>query len=159
MNAYLNQYQNNQVLNASPEQILIQLYDGAIRFVSQAKMAFAENRSVDKAQAISKTVAIVAAFSNTLDREVGGEIAEELSQLYDFMLRELSLANSTNNAEKLDPVENILRDLREAFVGAIEINRKSAQPEQSASNAQGYPGAANVPAAGNPEVRHFASSC
>ena len=162
MNAYMNQYQNNQVQTASPEQILIQLYDGAIRFVHQAKTAFAEGREADKAKAISKTVAIVAAFSNTLDREVGGEIAEELSQLYDFILRELSLANSTNDAAKLDPVEKILLDLREAFVGAVEINRKAAQAaQQPQAGAYGQAPQANRSAqpADNGAARSFAASC
>ncbi len=134
MNAYMNQYQNNQILNASPEQILIMLYDGAIRFCRQAKMALADGREADKAKAISKAVAIIAEFSNTLDREVGGEIAEDLSLLYDFMIRELTAANIKNDAEKLDPVEKILLDLREAFIGAAEINRQDARKAQATTN-------------------------
>lgn len=134
MNAYMNQYQTNQVLNASPEQILIMLYDGAIRFVRQAQMAISDGRQADKAKAISKAMAIVAEFSNTLDREVGGEIAADLSRLYDFVMRELSVANINNDAEKLDPVEKILLDLREAFIGAAEINRQNAQKVQSTGN-------------------------
>lgn len=135
MNAYINQYQNNQVLNASPEQILIMLYDGAIRFVRQAKIALADGRDTDKAKSISKAIAIIAEFSNTLDRQVGGEIAEDLSRLYDFMIRELTTANIKNDAEKLAPVEKILLDLREAFVGAIEINRQNSQSTQRPANA------------------------
>lgn len=135
MNAYMNQYQNNQVLNASPDQILIMLYDGAIRFVRQAQMALADGRETDKAKAISKAVAIVAEFSNTLDREVGGEIAEDLSRLYDFMIRELTTANIKNDAEKLGPVEKILLDLREAFAEAAVINRQGTQKAQAATHA------------------------
>lgn len=143
MNAYMSQYQNNQVLSASPEQILIMLYDGAIRFVRQAERALADGREAEKAKAISKAVAIIAEFSNTLDREVGGEIAEDLSRLYDFMIRELTTANIKNDAEKLGPVEKILLDLREAFVGAIEICRQDAQGVQETAN----PGAQHVAAA------------
>ncbi len=135
MNAYMNQYQNNQVLNASPEQILIMLFDGAIRFVRQAKIAFDDGRIGDKSQAISKDVAIIAEFSNTLDREIGGEFAEDLSRLYDFMLRELSTANIKNDAEKLDPVENILLDLRAAFSEAAVASRQEAQKAQAAAPA------------------------
>jgi flagellar protein FliS len=127
MNAYMNQYQNNQVLTAAPDQILIMLFDGAIRFVNQAKQAIEDGRIADKAQAITKAVAIVTEFSNTLDREVGGEIAEDLSRLYDFMIREMTTFNLKNNAEKLGPVVNILLELREAFAEAAIINRRETQ--------------------------------
>lgn len=125
MNAYSNHYQNNQVMTASPEQILIMLYDGAIRFVRQAKQAMVNGRQADKATSISKAVAIITEFSNTLDYEVGGEIALDLSQLYAFMIRELSAVNAQSNADRLEPVEKILLDLREGFAGAVEINQRN----------------------------------
>lgn len=126
MNAYMNQYQDNSIMTASKEQILIMLYDGAIRFVRQAKQAIAEGRKADKAHAISKAMAIVTEFSNTLDYEVGGEIALDLSRLYDFMIRELSAVNAHSDSDRLGPVENILQELRDAFAEAVEINRREA---------------------------------
>ncbi len=135
MNGYSNHYRNNQVMTASPEQLLIMLYDGTIRFVRQAKFAIEDNRPGDKAIAISKAIAIITEFSNTLDYEIGGEIALDLSRLYDFMIRELSTVNARGEIERLEPVERILLDLREGFSGAIEINRgasvgvKPHQPE------------------------------
>jgi len=125
MNAYMHQYQNNSVLTASPEKILIMLYDGAIRFVRQSRLAIEEGRQGDKAHSISKAIAIITEFSNTLDHEIGGEIAADLSNLYDFMIRELAAVNVHSDAKRLDPVEKILLNLREAFVGAIEINSSS----------------------------------
>ncbi|MCF6265833.1 MAG: flagellar export chaperone FliS [Desulfuromusa sp.] len=124
MNGYSNHYQNNQVMTASPEQLLIMLYDGVIRFVRQAKFAIEDNRPGDKAIAVSKAIAIITEFSNTLDYEVGGEIALDLSRLYDFMIRELSTVNARGEIERLEPIERILLDLREGFSGAIEINRE-----------------------------------
>ncbi len=129
MNAYMNQYKNNQVITASPEQILIMLYDGAIRFVRQAKLAIEEGRIADKAKAISKAVAIITEFSNTLDHEIGGEIATDLSRLYDFMIRELTAVNVRNELQRLEPVEKVLLELREAFAGAAEINRCKQQQQ------------------------------
>jgi flagellar protein FliS len=137
MNAYVNQYKNNQVLNASPEQILIMLYDGALRFLRQAKAAIEAGDTAEKTRAISKTVAIIAEFSNTLDRENGGEIAEDLSRLYDFSLRELSMASLKNDAARLEPVEKILQDLREGFAEAAIINRKAAHKPQFATSPEG----------------------
>ncbi len=121
MNAYVNQYKNNHILNASPEQILIMLYDGAIRFCRQAMQAMEENRMVDKAQNISKAMAIVCEFGNTLDHEVGGKIAEDLDALYHFMTRELARANRENDRKALETVEDLLSGLRETWAEAAKI--------------------------------------
>ncbi|MFK5927065.1 MAG: flagellar export chaperone FliS, partial [Desulfuromusa sp.] len=120
-------YRNNQVMTASPEQILIMLYDGAIRFVRQAKFAIEDGRKADKAIAIGKAIAIITEFSNTLDYEVGGEIALDLSQLYDFMIRELSAVNARSDIDRLGPVETVLLDLREGFAGAVENNQQGSR--------------------------------
>ncbi|MDA3807197.1 MAG: flagellar export chaperone FliS [Thiomicrorhabdus sp.] len=136
MNAYSNNYRNNQVMTASPEQILIMLYDGAIRFVRQGKQAILDGRQADKATAIGKAVAIITEFSNTLDYKVGGEIALDLSQLYDFMIRELSAVNARGDAARLEPIEKILLDLREGFAGAAEINQRGTLPVADSNLAQ-----------------------
>ncbi len=130
MNAYMNQYQSNQVTTATPEQVLIMLYDGAIRFVRQAKEAVEAGNLGVKSTAIGKAIAIITEFSNTLDREIGGEIAVDLSRLYDFMLMELSAVNARSDAKRLDPVEKILLDLREAFAEAAIIHRREQQAVQ-----------------------------
>ncbi len=126
MNAYMNQYQNNHILNASSEQILIMLYDGAIRFTRQAVLGIEENKPSMKLEGISRAMAIVAEFSNTLDREVGGEIADNLDGLYHFMMRELTAARSESSVDRLRVVEDLLLDLRSTWAEAIEINRKAS---------------------------------
>jgi len=136
MNAYFNNYQNNQVMTSSSEQILILLYDGAIRFVRHGKQAIIDGRQADKATAISKAVAIITEFSNTLDYEVGGEIALDLSQLYDFMIRELAAVNARGDAARLEPIEKILLDLREGFAGAVEINLRGTLQATKADSAE-----------------------
>lgn len=131
MNAYMNQYQNTQVQTASPEQILIMLYDGAIRFCRQATEFMLAGQMTAKAEKISRVIAIVSELANTLDHEIGGEIAEELDALYNFMIRELTQANLQNDTEKLTVVENLLSDLRETWMQAIEINRQEKAPAQA----------------------------
>lgn len=133
MNAYMNQnqmnrYKNSQILNASPEQILIMLYDGAIRFCREALMAMEEGDLRKQADKISRAMAIVSEFSNTLDHQAGGEIAENLDALYAFMNRELVRANLQKDSTGVKTVENLLSGLRETWVEAIEVNRKAAQP-------------------------------
>lgn len=132
MNAYMNgysRYQNTQVTTASPEQILIMLYDGAIRFVRQAMENVEKGNRAVKIEAIGRAVAIITEFRNTLDHEVGGEIAANLDSLYEFMLRELLGANLRNDLGRLQTVEGLLCDLRETWMQAIEITRQQAQGE------------------------------
>lgn len=135
MNAFYNQYQSNQVTTASPEQLLIMMYDGAIRFVRRAADAMANGERVPKLESISKAIGIISELANTLDHEVGGEIAENLDALYHFMIRELTQANLKNDAGKLAVVEDLLSGLRETWVQAIEINRqeKGAAPVKPAA--------------------------
>lgn len=137
MNAYVNQYQNNQILNASPEQILIMLYDGAIRFCRQAMHAMDANNRVVQAEKVNRTIAIVSEFANTLDHEVGGHFAEDLDALYGYMIRELTNANVKNDRKCLETVAALLEDLRETWVEAIEINRvDTLQTESSDASAK-----------------------
>ncbi|MGB3212417.1 MAG: flagellar export chaperone FliS [Desulforhopalus sp.] len=125
MNTYnMNQYQKNQVSTASPEQILLMLYDGAIRFTRRAISGIEENKPELKMSGVSKAMAIIAEFSNSLNHEIGGQIAEDLDALYDFMMRELTSANLNNDIEKLKNVEKLLMDLRETWGEAVALNRK-----------------------------------
>lgn len=74
MNAYTQQYQQNQILSASPEQILIMLYDGAIRFTRQAIAGVEEEDRLKKLDGTRRAMAIISEFANTLDHEVGGDL-------------------------------------------------------------------------------------
>ncbi len=122
----MNPYQNyfaNQVRTASPEKIMIMLYDGAIRFLRQARQAMEEGDRVGRMKKISRVVAILTELSNTLDFEKGGEIAENLDGLYWYMIRELTSVNISETSEPMDTAENILLELREAWSQAIAENK------------------------------------
>lgn len=127
MNAY-GQYQQNQVLSASPEQILLMLYDGAIRFTRQAIYGLEEDNTTLFHHGIKKSMAIITEFSNSLDHNIGGEIAENLDALYNFMIRELTLANLHKDIEKLRVVDRLLVDLRATWGEAVEINNREQMP-------------------------------
>lgn len=123
-NSYSNQYRNNQILTASQEQILLLLYDGAIRFCRQAIVACEAGDHQEKLGRINKTYAIIDEFSNSLNHDIGGDIALDLERLYDFMMRQLGDARREDSCEKLKVVENLLVDLRATWGEAVEINKK-----------------------------------
>ncbi len=154
MNAYVNQYHDSQILNASPEQILIMLYDGAIRFSHQAIQAMERGDRRVQAERISKAMAIVSELSNTLDHQVGGEIAADLDALYGFMMRELTRANLKKDRTGLDTVVDLLTGLRETWGEAIEVNRQAAAPKVPTKAPSGY----GATTAGNGERKHIAIS-
>ncbi|TYP00171.1 flagellar protein FliS [Geothermobacter ehrlichii] len=134
MNAFWNQYQQNQVNQAPPEQILIMLYDAAIRHTVRAIKGLANRDMVAKAEGISKAMHIITTFSDTLDHQIGGEIAENLDALYNFMVRELSRANLNNDPAPLKNVESLLRELRATWTEAIEAYQQQ-QAEKRAERA------------------------
>ena len=124
MNGYTNQYLANSVNAASPEQLMLMLYDGAVRFISLGIQAI-ENGLIDKrAYYINKTSAIVSEFAATLDHSQDAKLAEDLDALYGYMLNRLMEANLKNDAAPLLEVKKLLTDLRATWAQAIDINKK-----------------------------------
>jgi flagellar protein FliS len=134
MNGYTNQYLANSVNSASPEQLMLMLYDGAIRFISMGIQAV-ENGQIDKrAYYINKTSAIITEFSATLDHSKDTELADNLDSLYGYMLRRMLEANLKNDAEPLIEVKKLLADLRTTWAQAIEINKKEIREAAGVSS-------------------------
>jgi flagellar protein FliS len=134
MNAYYTaqeQYNQNAIKTASPEQLLLMLYDGAIRFIRQAIIASEQNKQTEMLGRISKAFAIIVAFSDTLNHDVGGDIAADLDGLYQFMLKELHKARNQTDQKSLKIVEGLLVDLRETWGKAVDINKKDIEASNS----------------------------
>ncbi|MDX9709125.1 MAG: flagellar export chaperone FliS [Trichloromonas sp.] len=136
--AYMNQYFENQVNTASPEQLLIMLYNGAIRFVGEAEEAMASKKIAYRGERISKSIAILSELSATLDHEIGGEIAANLAALYDYMIRTLLAANIHDDAGKLAEVREMLSGMRDTWLDAIDKVRAEQAAEASESAAKKY---------------------
>ena len=123
MRGYTNQYLENTVNSASPEQLMLMLYDGAIRFISLGIQAI-ENGQIDKrAYYINKTSAIVSEFAATLDHSMDPKLAEDLDALYSYMLSRMLDANLKNDTAPLVEVKKMLSELRATWTQAIEINK------------------------------------
>ena len=136
--AYMNQYFENQVNTAAPEQLLIMLYNGAIRFVGEAEEAMANKKIAYRGERISKAIAILSELSATLDHEIGGEIAANLESLYDYMIRTLLAANIQDDASKLVEVREMLSGMRDTWLDAIDKVRSEQAAEVSESVAKKF---------------------
>ena len=121
-----NQYHENQIATASREQILLMLYDGAIRFCKQASLAIQNDNIADKGRFIGKAMAIISEFSTSLDHEIGGEIAKNLDALYAYMIKELTKANINNETQPIDNTCTMLCELRATWAEAIEMNNQAS---------------------------------
>lgn len=118
--AYYNQYLVNQVSGASPEELLLLLYNGVIRFLNEAEYAMSQGHVARQGELISKSIGIINELDATLNYEIGGQIAESLDALYTHMNRELLLANINDDASRVAQVKQLLIGLRDTWVQAIE---------------------------------------
>lgn len=107
------QYQRNKILTATPAEVTLMLYEGAIKFCNIAIMAI-ENNEMEKAHNnIMKTQRIIEEFRNTLDRQY--EVAEDFDRIYVYVLRRLFDANIKKDKEILEEVNGHLRSLRDTW--------------------------------------------
>src|SRR4051794_29501405 len=96
-----NQYKQMAVKTANRGQILIMLYEAAIQNVKKATLCIEKKDPAGKGMAIGKAHDIINELLNTLDFEVGGQIAKDLEKLYCFMTEQLMKANMENKVEFL----------------------------------------------------------
>ncbi|HCW21104.1 MULTISPECIES: flagellar export chaperone FliS [Achromobacter] len=118
-----------QILGASPERLISLLYLGARAAIGQARIHMQEGRVTERGAAISKAIKIVDEGLKTgLNMEAGGEIAENLARLYDYIVRTLLMANLKADAEQLEIADRLLADLAEAWQTSIDRPMGGTQP-------------------------------
>jgi flagellar protein FliS len=109
------QYKQVQVKTANREKLLIMLYQGCVKFLRLAKKGISEDDVESANNYIIRSQDIIRELMNTLDREKGGEVANNLYSLYDFMNRQLIEANVNKEVEKIEVVEDMMLELLETW--------------------------------------------
>lgn len=117
---YARAYQTQSILTASPGQLVLMMYDGALRFMAQARAGFAlpeDNYSrIEKINvALLRAQAILVELRANLDMNAGGEIAANLDRLYDYYLRRLQEANLRKDEKPVIEIEGLVRTLRDGW--------------------------------------------
>lgn len=105
-----------QAASANPHQLVVMLIDGLLDEVERVRGHLVANRLAEKGTGINKCMNILIGLSSALDEENGGEIAENLRQLYDFCQVELYYTSVQNDATRLDNVERVMGNIREGWV-------------------------------------------
>ena len=102
------------------------LYEGAIKYLQQAKQRMAEHDYAQKGILISRTMDILAELDGSLNLEKGGELAENLHRMYFYCQTQLLQANLHMDQEILQRVIEILEGLRSAFAEIVAANPDAA---------------------------------
>lgn len=104
------------VMSASPQQLIMLLFDGAGTAIRTARLHLRNGNMADKGKAISKALDIInQGLLAALDPEKGGEVAANLASLYDYIGRLLLTANLHNDESRLDEAERLLAELGSAW--------------------------------------------
>lgn len=123
MNATL-EYRRNAVMAAPPEKLVVMMYDGAIRYVRQAKQKMEMGDVAECGRLIGCAFGVVSELKVSLNPDSGGEegrrIAQRLEQLYGFVMDRLVAVNRERNPEALNDVLDILGTLREGWMGVAQ---------------------------------------
>ncbi|HEY8094813.1 MAG TPA: flagellar export chaperone FliS [Methylobacter sp.] len=117
----IKQYQqvsvSSSVMGASPHRLVQMLMEGVLERIAVAKESIARNEVAMKGQNIGRAIDIVGGLQGSLNKEAGGEIAENLNNLYDYMVRRLLEANSQNDESILDEVSNLMIQIKMGWDG------------------------------------------
>ncbi len=116
----LGAYKKTSVETASKEQILLMLYQAAIKNCKKGIEAIEQNNIAKKGEYIGKMQDIVVELSNSLDFEVGGDVAKELASLYDYLLYSSTQANIKIDKTHLEGCLKVLNTLYEGWTEAIK---------------------------------------
>lgn len=117
-------YRRNQFETASPAELTMQLYNGAIRFLNQARQAIVQEEIEIANDRLHRVQDILQELAMTLDTSL--EIGQQLEKLYDYMLYRLTQANVKKDAAMVEEVTSLLTGLRDAWKEVVKLSRQQA---------------------------------
>ena len=121
------QYLRTRVMTATPEQLQMMLYDGAIRFSEQARAALEAHDYEKSYNMISRVQKIITEMSCTLKRDVLPELCDKLSALYAYVYKKLVEANVQHSVEAIDEALGLMRYQRETWALLLDqLGRQKA---------------------------------
>ncbi len=107
---------SSDALAASPHQLIVMLFDGALDAIATAQAQLRRNDTEGKGRSITRAIDIIGSgLAASLDLRQGGEIAQNLASLYDYLVRQLVAANVQNDERLLEQCTTLLHDLRDSW--------------------------------------------
>ena len=122
----LNKYKQNSIMTATPEELTLMLYDGAIKFMNIGKYSI-ENKDLEKAHtSLVRAQDIILELNYSLD--MNQEISKELRELYEFVLSKLVDGNIQKDTKAIDEALNIVNEMRDTWKEVVkQIKQKVYQ--------------------------------
>lgn len=108
--AQVNKYSG--ITDASPHRLVQMLLEGALEKIAAARYLIKRNDFAKKGEVIGQIIAIIGGLRSSLNKEAGGDLAENLDSLYDYMERQLLVANFKNDENILDEVSSLLKEIK-----------------------------------------------
>lgn len=127
---YARAYKSVAVTTATPSQLVLMLFDGALRFLSTALQGFEIEQVGLRIETVNnnslKAQRIIRELQCSLDLKIGGEFAQRMYALYDFMVDQLIKANLSKDPAPMKVVEKLLGEIRDAWAQMLDQTRSEA---------------------------------
>ena len=120
-------YRRTEIQSRSPLELVIMLYDGANRWMTQARNAIERGDGPAKHEAIDRSLAIIVELQNVLNLQEGGEIAASLDSLYSFVNERLIDANMHNDVDAVDEAIKVLAPLHDAWTQLAQASTEESR--------------------------------
>lgn len=126
LNKYAKAYRSAAVTTATPGQLVLMLFDGALRFISASLHGFEQEGIAERIEQVNnnsiKAQNILRELQYSLDMKEGGEFSRRMFALYDYMIEQLIRANLSKDPAPMHLVEGMLREVRDAWALMLEQN-------------------------------------
>ncbi|MEO3680931.1 flagellar export chaperone FliS [Shewanella vesiculosa] len=106
---------DSEIAVASPHRIIQMMFAGGLERLAQSRYAIENGDMINKGLFIGKAIGIINGLNSSLNMDEGGEIAGNLSKLYDFIILKVTEANLRNDAQAIDDAVSVLRTLKEGW--------------------------------------------
>ncbi|VAV85542.1 Flagellar biosynthesis protein FliS [hydrothermal vent metagenome] len=130
----IEQYQKVQVMTSDGVRLIIMLYEGIVRFNGGAIEAINNDNIEDRAYFINRSMDIISELNGALNMEEGGEVAKNLSKLYDYCVHSLNKANAENSVEALEGVNKVITEVKAGWLGIT--SEKASEDDLSSDSAE-----------------------
>ena len=133
-------YREVAVKTANPLQLIVMLYDAAICSIQEAREQMDRKDIAGRSRSINRCISIISELQSCLNLKAGGEIANSLDRLYDYMKRRIFKANVEQSIQPLAETETLLENLRSAWGELVAQTQGTAdQPAGREVNDGGIP--------------------
>ncbi|PID29121.1 MAG: flagellar export chaperone FliS [Candidatus Cloacimonadota bacterium] len=123
LNNPYNSYKSNKVITANRVDLVVMLYDAAIKFIKEFKICLIENKFQERSKYLDDSLAIIHELKMSINPSYNKKLAGNLISIYNYVSTELTNANINNDPQNLDVLVQVLDEVRIGWVEAGKIEK------------------------------------